>query len=209
MRECNNDACGWRGPESETSQMKHGYPSMLCPKCHETTEAAMPSAPHYHQQAAVAELMFRELRKGMMTTVTGRVIDSGADWVMIQQDWQGGVLQSSKRIDYHYDSMTVGAGVKLLPMIDFAALERRAMAFNKVHEWPIQTFSYDWLTPIEPALPQAFIDGRPKPSTILMEINRVSYAGDSQQAEPWRRPVRAARHPVSPVRGRGPRRERW
>ena len=37
-RECNNDECGWVGPESETVHPKHDSSTLLCPKCHETTE---------------------------------------------------------------------------------------------------------------------------------------------------------------------------
>lgn len=44
IRECANGDCNWRGPVSETVQMKHGFPNMLCPKCHEVTEAAPTAA---------------------------------------------------------------------------------------------------------------------------------------------------------------------
>jgi hypothetical protein len=136
---------------------------------------------------------FKVLRKGMMTTVTGRIIDSGPDWVTIQSDWRGGVLESTRVLD-----------------IDFAALERRIYDFEcfGFNEAPAIRY-LDLFTPVEPSLPQEVIDSRPKPVTILMEINRVSYTGHSEQAEPWRGRVRTARHPVGAVRGRGPRRERW
>jgi hypothetical protein len=39
-RECCNAECGWIGAEVDTVQMKHGYPNLLCPKCHEVTESA-------------------------------------------------------------------------------------------------------------------------------------------------------------------------
>jgi hypothetical protein len=141
----------------------------------------------------MADLMSRELRKGMMTTVTGRIIHSGPDWVMIEQDR----LVEPPLEDHVLD-------------VDFAALERRIYDFEcfGFNEAPAIRY-LDLFTPGEPSLPQEVIDSRPKPVTILMEINRVSYTGHSEQAEPWRGRVRAARHPVGAVRGRGPRRERW
>jgi len=36
--DCCNSDCGWTGLYSETVQMKHGFPSGLCPECHEVTE---------------------------------------------------------------------------------------------------------------------------------------------------------------------------
>lgn len=39
-RECNNEACGWVGPVADAVHPKHDSTTLLCPQCHETTEAA-------------------------------------------------------------------------------------------------------------------------------------------------------------------------
>ncbi|ALS64916.1 hypothetical protein [Pandoraea apista] len=38
-RECGNADCGWVGPTSETVHPKHDRSTLLCPRCHETTES--------------------------------------------------------------------------------------------------------------------------------------------------------------------------
>lgn len=38
--ECCNDACPWRGIESETVHPKHDPSHLLCPECHEVVEKA-------------------------------------------------------------------------------------------------------------------------------------------------------------------------
>lgn len=38
LRICCNSKCNWIGPVTETYQMKHGYPDLLCPECKEVTE---------------------------------------------------------------------------------------------------------------------------------------------------------------------------
>ncbi|GEM_PF-4701545 len=40
-RECNNVACGWVGLVEDAVHPKHDSTTLLCPQCHETTEATM------------------------------------------------------------------------------------------------------------------------------------------------------------------------
>lgn len=42
-RECNAAACGWRGAATDCVTPKHVPEMLLCPECHETTEAVTPA----------------------------------------------------------------------------------------------------------------------------------------------------------------------
>jgi hypothetical protein len=42
---CTSGSCGWFGLASECHTMKHGFPPLLCPECHNTVETRLTSAP--------------------------------------------------------------------------------------------------------------------------------------------------------------------
>lgn len=63
-RECGNADCGWVGPTSETVHPKHDRSTLLCPRCHETTESNAADAQQVggdeptHQQINAAKGVF-------------------------------------------------------------------------------------------------------------------------------------------------------
>ena len=73
-RECGNADCGWVGPTSETVHPKHDRSTLLCPRCHETTESNAADAQQVGgDRDAIAELIGRlEAKYGLEFTVTKR-----------------------------------------------------------------------------------------------------------------------------------------